>query len=224
MVAERSKSRSCLHKSHLYLIILCVIALLSFVMGHAIEVRTWRGLQAKVSRLHPGQDMQQTIRVMGKPSRTNNRRGTNKVFFYYNSFRFSYLNFARDFLGNSHRHSEAYIEFDKKKLVLAEARPNYKIPFNSKDWRKSTAVRRHCMVYDLIEKYGNKNLKKKEILALLGKPDVYPPGKPEAQVLSENYFQYDLDMEWSFISIDTDILVVTFDKNGRVKRMYIEHT
>ena len=228
MTRERTKIKGCLKRFIFGLFALFIIANVLFFIGRAIEVHTWRNLQAQAEKLKPGMSMEQTMSIMGKPAETIQVRGTSKELFTYYSFRFPYLRSHRHnsldafraFFNAASRPSEAYVEFDKDKLVIAEARPNYEISFDSKDWKKSTPARRHCMVNDLIEKYENKKLKKAEIINLLGKPGSYS----KAELASMNKYIYYLDLEWGFLAIDGDYFIVEFDKNGRVKRMYIQHT
>lgn len=108
--------------------------------------------------------------------------------------------------------SEVYIEFDPSYVRTVEIQPNFSIPFNSEDWKKSSAIRRGCMIYDLLERYDLNHMTKEEITGLLSTPE--PTG----------YFR-----DWDYVynlgpnhyhgpGLDDDWLVIDFEPDGQVRQ------
>jgi hypothetical protein len=93
---------------------------------------------------------------------------------------------------------------------------SHEMPFDSEKWRAGrgdydTDIRKR-MYRDLTNNHIKGNMSKNEVLKLLGEPELR----------YDNKFDYYLGPD--AIGIDTNELVIEFDKRGRLKRFYWTET
>lgn len=113
------------------------------------------------------------------------------------------------------RDREIRIDFDPERVNGVEELPYEQIPFDSADWKRSSADRRGFMIDDLLDRHDLRRMTRASVVELLGEPP-------------DSYMRRGGDLVWclgpqrnSFFPVDNDWLVVNFNDDGSVKSVGI---
>lgn len=170
--------------------------------------RAWTQLCEKAAAIRIGMTQSEVIALMGEPehraAKDRYQKETWDAFWYKVEW---------DIPG-AHP-SQVFIEFDPLRVRTVEIRPNFSIPFDSEDWKKSSGRRRGCMIYDLLERYDLKDMTKDEITRLLGASD------PTDYVQDWDYIYNLGPNHYHGSGLDDDWLAIDFEPDGKVRQHQI---
>ncbi|MFI5403091.1 MAG: hypothetical protein ACHQ1G_09155, partial [Planctomycetota bacterium] len=123
------------------------------------DSHTWTGLRARASTVKTGMTHDEVLKTMGEPDqRANPDRFEKEKWdsWWYHAPRF----FSHD--------REIRIDFDPERVDSVEELPYEQIPFDSADWKRSSAERRGFMIDDLLEHHDLRRMNRAAVIELLG--------------------------------------------------------
>lgn len=175
------------------------------VVAHLHDAATWKNLRARAAEVKLGMTQDEVLEVMGKPDRRASpdrfQKETWDEWWYQARRLFS-------------RNREIRIQFDPKKVDEVEELPYEQIPFDSEDWKRSSALRRGFMIDDLLDRHDLRGSTREALIELLGEPP-------------DSYYDYVGDLVWCLgpqrggFAVDNDWLVIDLDEDGSVKTVCI---
>jgi hypothetical protein len=167
---------------------------------------TWGNLRAKASAVKTGMTHDEVLHVMGEP---DNRASPDR---WEKEKWDSWWYHARRLF---RRNREIRIDFDPERVEHVEELPYEQIPFDSADWKRSSAERRGFMIDDLLDRHDLRKMNRAAVIELLGGPP-------------DSYMRGGGDLVWclgternSLFAVDNDWLVVNLNDDDSVKSVGI---
>ncbi len=173
-----------------------LIGCIEFFGVHFYNRMNWRRLCDKSANIEIGMTGRQVVEIMGKPDFQSTKALVYKPHRVFGLFSLN---------------SEIYIQLASKHVKTVEKRPNYRIRFNSNDWKMSSPERRRSMIDSFMKMYPPEKLSKNDVVNLLKDPSKCNKDENCA-------FVYPLGQSWSSFALDNEFFVVTFDNNDRVSK------
>jgi len=197
-----AQRRGCLRP----LLILLVVVGILWLVALVHDGYTWSALRERARAVRIGMTHDEVLAAMGKPDQKANPDRWKKEewdSWWYRARRL----FWHD--------REVRIDFDPERVNGVEEQPYEQIPFDSADWKRSSALRRGFMIDDLLERHALRRMNRAAVVELLGEP-------PESSMGGGG------DLVWclgpqrsSLFPVDDDWLVINLNEDGSVKSVVI---